>query len=95
MLHTHEERRPQQEAASTSIALDTSNLPDPADMLNGVHVVVVAYKQHGELRYRRRFYVNLTAAQRAHDRAIERGQHASIVLCRLQPAASLAGGWDA
>lgn len=95
MLQSNEERRPHQEAASTSIALDTTTLPDPADMLNGVHVVVVAYKVHGELRYRRRFYVNLTAAQRAHDRAIERGQHASIVLCRLQPAASLAGRWNA
>lgn len=63
-----------------------SSLPDSADMLQGIHVVMVAYKVAGEVRYRRRFYLNLNAAQRAVDRAVERGQAASITLCRLAPA---------
>ena len=60
-------------------------LPDTVAMLNGVHVVMVAHKVAGEIRYRRRFYLNLNAAQRAADRAVERGQAASITLCKLAP----------
>lgn len=55
-------------------------------MLQGVHVVMVAFKVAGEVRYRRRFYINLGAAQKAVDRAVMRGQSASITLCRLAPA---------
>ena len=84
------------EAASTSLSHpgDTLSLPDAVDLLNGVHVLMVAYKVAGEIRYRRRFYLNLTAAQRAHDRAIQRGQAASIVLCKLAPARAYGGGWS-
>lgn len=60
-------------------------------MLNGVHVVMVAYKVAGEIRYRRRFYLNLPAAQRAVDRAVMRGQAASLTLCKLAPATGT--GW--
>lgn len=66
------------------------SLPDAAAMLQGVHVVMVAYKMAGEVRYRRRFYLNLNAAQRAVDRAVERGQAASITLCQLAPAGPVA-----
>ena len=52
----------------------------------------MAYKVAGELRYRRRFYLNLNAAQRAADRAVERGQAASITLCKLAPVRGF--GWD-
>lgn len=62
------------------------SLPDPDAMLQGVHVVMVAYKVASEVRYRRRFYLNLGAAQKAVDRAVMRGQSASIILCRLAPA---------
>lgn len=80
------------EADRKSLAGDTYSLPDAVDMLNGVHVVLVAYKVAGELRYRRRFYLNLNAAQRAADRAVERGQAASITLCKLAPVRGF--GWD-
>ena len=80
------------EADRKSLAGDTHSLPDAVDMLNGVHVVLVAYKVTGELRYRRRFYLNLNAAQRAADRAVERGQAVSITLCNLAPVRGF--GWD-
>lgn len=80
------------EADRKSLAGDTPSLPDAVDMLNGVHVVMVAHKVAGEVRYRRRFYLNLSAAQRAADRAVERGQAASITLCKLAPVRGF--GWD-
>lgn len=92
----HAERRPQDAgAASTkSFGGDESSLPRPVDMLNGVFVVLVAHKVAGELRYRRRVFFNLPAAQRAQDRAVERGQAASVTLCRLTPAHTFdGGGW--
>ncbi|HRO31293.1 hypothetical protein [Citricoccus sp.] len=78
-------------AASKSITTDTSTLPDPEVMLNGVHVVMVAWKVAGEVRYRRRFFVNLSAAQRAMDKAVERGQATSLTLCQLATATGT--GW--
>ena len=69
--------------------------PRPADLLNGVFVVLVARQIAGEVRYRRSVYFNLPAAQRAQDRAVERGQAASITLCRLTPAHEFDGGWQA
>ncbi|SFV21319.1 hypothetical protein SAMN04487966_102294 [Micrococcus terreus] len=80
------------EADRKSLAGDTLSLPDAVDMLNGVHVVMVAHKVAGEVRYRRRFFLSLHAAQRAVDKAVERGQAASITLCKLAPVRGL--GWD-
>ncbi|MCV7541544.1 hypothetical protein M3B80_011575 [Micrococcus luteus] len=65
------------------------------DMLNGVFVVLVAHHVAGELRYRRAVYLSLPAAQRAADRATERGQRASVTLCRLAPVHEFTGGWAA
>lgn len=85
-MSEHDKGRPAGNGtASKSITTDVSSLPDAADMLNGLHVVLVAYKVAGEIRYRRRFYLNLSAAQRAVDRAVERGHAASVTLCRLAP----------
>lgn len=90
------ERRPQMGTASTkSFGGDESILAEPADLLNGVFVVLVARQSAGEVRYRRSVYFNLPAAQRAQDRAVMRGQKASITLCRLTPAHEFDGGWSA
>lgn len=73
-------------------ALDASKLPDPADLIEGVFVLVVAFRADGELRFRRRVYLQLQSAQRAHARAVMRGQAASLTLCRLAPVSGLDGG---
>ena len=51
-------------------------------MLSGVYVVVV--EVDGD-HARRRVYLNLPAAQRAQERAQERGQTAEVVLAALEP----------
>ncbi len=53
-----------------------------AAMLSGVYVVVV--EVDGD-HARRRVYLNLPAAQRAQERAQERGQTAEVVLAALEP----------
>lgn len=53
-----------------------------AQYLDGVYAVVV---QVGDDRLRRRVYLNLPSAQRAADRARERGREATIALCELHP----------
>lgn len=97
-----EERRPlspgtalntKTESGTTKTPIATAILPRPADLLNGVFVVLVARPVAGEVRYRRSVYFNLPAAQRAQDRAVMRGQAASITLCRLTPVHEFDGGW--
>lgn len=51
-------------------------------LLNGTFVVVVDL---GGDRMKRRVYLNLPSAQRAADRAVERGHTARVVLCELAP----------
>ncbi|MCK6096158.1 hypothetical protein KZX06_09480 [Micrococcus sp. EYE_162] len=85
--------RPVAHGAAPSKKITTVILPRPADLLNGVFVVLVARQSAGEVRYRRSVYFNLPAAQRAQDRAVERGQAASITLCRLTPVHEFDGGW--
>lgn len=52
--------------------------------LNGCYIVVAQIKSAGpEPRYRRRFYANLSSAQRAVDRAIMQGKDAHLILARL------------
>lgn len=72
-----------------------ADLPEPAHLLEGVYVVLVAHHTAGELRTRRRVFFNLPAAQRAVDRATMRGQHAAVIMCRLNPVRTFAGGWSA
>lgn len=89
-----EKGRPAAHGPAPTKELTEAILPRPVDMLNGVFVVLVAHKVAGELRYRRRVFFNLPAAQRAQDRAVERGQAASVTLCRLTPAHTFdGGGW--
>ena len=91
-----EERRPRGKGtAPLKLNNDTPSLPDPSRVLEGVYVVVVAHPVPGELRTRRRVYLNLNAAQRAADRAAERGHRAAVVLCALTPVHELNGGWCA
>ena len=51
-------------------------------LLDGAFVVVVDL---GDDRHTRRVYLNLPSAQRAADRARERGREATIALCELHP----------
>lgn len=97
MSTEHKRNRPtrKDEAAIKAFGGAVTSLPDAVDMSNGVHVLMVAYKVAGEVRYRRRFYVNLAAAEKAKDRAIMRGHAASITLCRLAPTHAFGGGWSA
>lgn len=59
---------------------------DPQALIEGVHVVVVEVEKPDSLHYKRRTYFNLPSAQRAVDRATERGQSAELILCKLVPA---------
>lgn len=94
-MTTAQKNRPtrEDEAAIKAFGGAVTSLPDAVDMLNGIHVLMVAYKVAGEIRYRRRFYVNLNAAEKAKDRAIMRGHAASITLCKLAPTRTFGGGW--
>ena len=58
-------------------------LADAADLLEGVHVLIVAIQEPDRVRYRRRFMYSLDAAEKAMNRAVMRGHRASIVLARL------------
>ena len=97
MSTEHKRNRPipKDEADFKAFGGAVTSLPDAVDMLNGIHVLMVAYKVAGEIRYRRRFYVNLAAAEKAKGRAIMRGHAASITLCKLAPTRTFGGGWSA
>lgn len=56
-------------------------------LLSGVYVVMV---QVGEDRLHRRVYLNLPSAQRAAERAQDRGHDAQVVLCQLAPVGVIA-----
>ena len=60
-------------------------LPDSADLVAGVFVLVVTVPDDPEPRHRRRTFFSLKAAERAAARAITRGHRAEVVLCRLVP----------
>lgn len=101
--HT-EERRPtlKSEAPSrtgfrtpTTGPETTTILAEPAHLLAGVYVVLVAHTTTDPTRYRRRVYLNLLAAQHAAERAARRGHPAAVVLCNLAPVHTFAGGWTA
>lgn len=59
---------------------------DPRAFVDNIHVVVVEVDKPDSVHYRRRTYFNLPSAQRAIDRATERGQSAKLILCKLVPA---------
>ncbi len=60
-------------------------LPDSADLVAGVFVLVVTVPGDPEPRHRRRVFLQAQPAQRAADRAVARGHRAEVVLCRLVP----------
>nr|WP_298986544.1 hypothetical protein [uncultured Micrococcus sp.] len=58
-------------------------------------VVLVTHRVAGEIRYRRRVFFSLAAAQRHADRLTMNGRTASVTLCRLAPVHTFGGGWSA
>lgn len=80
--------------ASTNGRVHSASLPDAADLLEGVHVLVVAVDHPDGPRYRRRFMLSLDAAEKAAARATMRGHRASIILARVAPVETIAG-WSA
>jgi len=66
-------------------------LPDSADLVAGVFVLVVTVPNDPEPRHRRRTFFSLKAAERAAARAVTRGHRAEVVLCRLVPETY---GWE-
>ena len=60
-------------------------LPDSADLVAGVFVLVVTVPGDPEPRHRRRTFFSLKAAERAAARAVTRGHRAEVILCRLVP----------
>ena len=96
-----EERRPHTlgtasnptDPATTNAPESASILADAADLLEGVHVLIVAIQEADRVRYRRRFMLSLDAAEKAMNRAVMRGHRASIVLARINEAATVRG-WE-
>ncbi|MBM4624993.1 hypothetical protein GI686_10600 [Micrococcus sp. JV4] len=81
--------------ATTNGQVHTASLPDAADLLEGVFVVLVARKVDGETRYRRRIFLDLRAAERHAARQTMNGHRTAVTLCRLAPVHEFAGGWSA
>lgn len=77
-------------SAATNGQVHTASLPHAADLLEGVHVLVVAVDHPDGPRYRRRFMLSLDSAQKAADRAVMRGHRASIILARVAPVETIA-----
>ncbi|MCV7645454.1 hypothetical protein M3A80_009420 [Micrococcus luteus] len=102
-MPTNAERRPQSTGtafaphhyAATNGQVHTASLPDAADLLEGVFVVLVARKVDGETRYRRRIFLDLRAAERHAARQTMNGHRTAVTPCRLAPVHEFAGGWSA
>lgn len=62
---------------------NTSSVPVADRLAQYVHGVYVVIVQVGEDRLRRRVYLNLPSAQRAAERAQDRGHTAVVALARL------------
>lgn len=73
--------------ATTNAPRSAPILPDAADLVAGVFVLVVTVPGDPEPRHRRRVFLQAQPAQRAADRAVARGHRAEVVLCRLMPEA--------
>lgn len=71
--------------ATTNAPKSAPILPDAADLVAGVFVLVVTVPSDPEPRHRRRVFLQAQPAQRAADRAVARGHRAEVVLCRLVP----------
>lgn len=99
MFPSKNERRPHTlgaasnptDPATTSEPESAPILPDSADLVAGVFVLVVSVPDDPEPRHRRRVFLQAQPAQRAADRAVTRGHRAEVVLCRLVPETY---GWE-
>ena len=102
MLPNMEERRPHTLGTASMNPTDPATTREPesapilpdADLLEGVHVLIVAVQEPERVRYRRRFMLSLDAAEKAAARATMRGHRASIILARVAPVETIAG-WSA
>ena len=92
-LNMHE-ARPRSSRAGLDKNVSNSSLSDLEAAVNGVFVLVVDVSTESEPRLRRRVFLQAQSAQRAADRAVERGHHAEVVLCRLVPV-EIPGRWSA
>lgn len=75
--------------------LPLSDAQAAVETVSGLFAVVVTTS---EGRYRRRVWLTLAPAQRAAERAVEAGHVATVVLCRLEPIATVsddASRWSA
>ncbi|MGO2327632.1 hypothetical protein ACTXM3_18270 [Glutamicibacter arilaitensis] len=64
---------------------------DPKALIDNIHVIIVEIDKPDSVHYRKRSYFNLPSAQRAVDRATERGQSAQLILCKLIPVGGAPG----
>lgn len=108
MTTSNKKRRPLEYQGATPITADfkepttaaksstiLSEAPRAVDLLNGVFVVLVAHKVADEIRYRRRIFLDLRAAERHAARLTMNGHRTSVTLCRLAPVHEFGGGWSA
>ena len=79
--------------ATANAPESTSILADATDLLEGVHVLIVAIQEADRVRYRRRFMLSLDAAEKAMNRTVMRGRRASIVLARINETEAVRG-WE-
>ena len=70
-----------------------AELDDLASVLNGAFVVVVEISGD-PVRYRRRTFLSAAAAERATERALDRGQNVRVYMAEMKPLYRLVGGGD-
>lgn len=80
----HHETGPHENAATAS-----KDTPDDRHVLAATAGYAVLVET-GEGRYRRRLFLTLASAERAVDRARDRGHYAHMVLCRIIPSGVVA-----
>lgn len=78
--------RPDSSANHAQSTAHPRDWQEVADLIEGTFVVLVITPQN---RARRRCYLTLAAAQRAAERATDRGQFATVVLASVQPIAEV------
>lgn len=80
---------PHHETGPHENASDTENTRVDSDMLAAAAGYAVLVET-GEGRYRRRLFLTLASAERAVERAEDRGQSAHLVLCQIVPTGVIA-----